>query len=520
VTVLNPSKSRNRTGARKKLARAKFFISYRRSEADSLTFADAIRKRLEEENHETFIDTGMVLGTDWPDEIAERIGWCDYLIVLLSEAATASEMVQAEVRLAHHRRKREHKPEILPIRMNYSGPLDYELDSYLARIQYVMWESADDSEKIIQQILRRAEGEKSRPAPVPAPPVPPVDLKRPQPKVDPRLLSAPDGNVQEDDPFYIARRADEIVTRTANTGRGETLVIKGPRKMGKSSLLVRYLGECQRQGMKVAFLDFSNFADAELENLSTLLREMACTIGEAFGVSLTTDAVFTVPRHLTYFIQNQVLPVSGGPVIFAFDEVDRVLGKPYQGDFFYMLRTWHENRGKDLRGRWKRAGLAMVISTEPYLLIESASRSPFNVSDPVVLSAFDLPMCRMLNERYGSPLGPGEVEELQELLRGHPYLTRLALYRVVTKDIVSDFAELVARSADRNGPFGEHLRALLMLLRDKRDLLEGMRRLIKSEERPSQELCDRLEGAGLVRSEGQRVVPANLVYARFFKGNL
>src|SRR5258707_10563112 len=125
MTVLNESKHRSRTGARQKLVRRKFFISYRRSEADSRSLADTLRQRLEDASHQTFIDTSMQIGTDWVDKIAQRIEWCDYLIVLLSEGAVTSEMVQAEVRLAHRRRKREQKPDILPIRVNYTGPLDY-----------------------------------------------------------------------------------------------------------------------------------------------------------------------------------------------------------------------------------------------------------------------------------------------------------------------------------------------------------------------------------------------------------
>src|SRR5262249_3251168 len=98
--------------------------------------------------HDVFIDVSMKVGTDWVDEITRRIEWCDFLIVLLSEAA--SEMVQAEVRQAYHRRRG--RPTILPVRVNYTGALGYELDAFLGRIQFIDWMSDQDTPKVIAGI--------------------------------------------------------------------------------------------------------------------------------------------------------------------------------------------------------------------------------------------------------------------------------------------------------------------------------------------------------------------------------
>ena len=99
---------------RREIARSEFFISYRRSERDSADLAQFLADRLQAAGHEIFIDVGIPVGTDWVAEITQRIDWCDYLIVLLSDAARTSEMVQGEVRMAHRRLKRDGKPGILP----------------------------------------------------------------------------------------------------------------------------------------------------------------------------------------------------------------------------------------------------------------------------------------------------------------------------------------------------------------------------------------------------------------------
>ena len=76
------------------------------------------------------------------------------------------------------------------------------------------------------------------------------------------------------------------------------------------------------------------------------------------------------------------------PLTLAFDEVDRVLGRSYQSDFFSMLRLWHNRRAEPLSA-WEDVDLALVIATEPYLLIDSKDRSPFNVATPIEPQAFD-----------------------------------------------------------------------------------------------------------------------------------
>ena len=78
-----------------------------------------------------FIDVDMAVGTRWSQEIARQIDACDCLIVVLSAETVESEMVLAEVRLAHQRQARDGKPVILPVRVDYTGPLGYELGAYL-----------------------------------------------------------------------------------------------------------------------------------------------------------------------------------------------------------------------------------------------------------------------------------------------------------------------------------------------------------------------------------------------------
>jgi hypothetical protein len=107
---------------------------------------------LKASGHDVFLDVNMAVGTIWADEIKRRIEWCDVLVVLLSAESVESEMVQAEVRLAHYRRQPDGRPRIVPIRVRYDGPLDYELDCYLARLEYLAWHTQEDSAAILEKL--------------------------------------------------------------------------------------------------------------------------------------------------------------------------------------------------------------------------------------------------------------------------------------------------------------------------------------------------------------------------------
>ena len=168
----------------------RLFISYRRRAQDDQRLALVLVDRLSQAGCEVFIDQGMAMGVDWSVEIDRRIAWCDYLVVLISEDSVASEMVQAEVRRAHQASKREARAKILPIRVAYAGPLGYELDSYIGKLQYALWQSAADDETIVAKVLHVATGQAAL-QDMPVAPLVGQHTKaadRPEPKADMRLI--------------------------------------------------------------------------------------------------------------------------------------------------------------------------------------------------------------------------------------------------------------------------------------------------------------------------------------------
>jgi NitT/TauT family transport system ATP-binding protein len=202
--------------------------------------------RLSRAGCEVFIDQEIPMGIDWSAEIDRRIAWCDYLVVLISGDSVSSEMVQAEVRRAHRAPNADGRSKILPIRVAYTGPLGYELDSYIGKLQYALWQSATDDANIVAEVLRASAGQSA----LTRGKLPTLDrgtkpADRPEPKADMRLIresvDAPGSPLGSDNPFYVPRDADRRVSEFA-AGKARTLVIKGPSQTGKSSLLRAVIG--------------------------------------------------------------------------------------------------------------------------------------------------------------------------------------------------------------------------------------------------------------------------------------
>jgi hypothetical protein len=256
----------------------------------------------------------------------------------------------------------------------------------------------------------------------------------------------------------------------------------------------------------------SSFSDFAAQFVQVLIDEL-----DLRGIAVPT---FGRALDVTTFLNDGILPRLESALVIAVDEADRVIGSPWQEDFYGALRGWDSNRTHyKKKERWGRLGLAMVIATDPKMLIESGYTSPFNVAPPVTLSGFSRAALDTFNESYNRLLNAADLDRLFELLNGHPYLTPLAFYRLILEE--TTFSQLCENAASDSGPFSDHLRAKLDLVNDAR-LREAMREVVDRGTVPNNErrLFYRLEAAGLVQEVDGRIAAGNAVYQRFFKAYL
>jgi hypothetical protein len=160
----------------------------------------------------------------------------------------------------------------------------------------------------------------------------------------------------------------------------------------------------------------------------------------------------------------------------------------------------------------------MAISTEPYLLINKVGESPFNTGHVLYLNDFTPEQTAELNRRYGSPLSEAETASLYRLLNGHPYLTRVALYTLVVRNM--KWRELERAAAEDDGPFHQHLRWQLQRVEDDPRLVKAVLEVVRNRGCADQKVGYHLLKAGLVSKAGDNYVCRCELYRRYFADRL
>jgi hypothetical protein len=499
---------------------ARIFLSYKRHAEPDQTLAGAIAAGLSDAGHDVFTDQRLTVGQEWAREIESQVSRADYLIVLLTAESSRSEMVRGEVELARHQAAKTALPRILPVRIDYDGPLPYPLNAYLDGIQYTSWRDPADTERLLRELNAAMSGVLSPDAPTGS-----VCLGdcRNLPPLYAAPLPVPGGTLQIDDPWYLPRPTDATALSVARQP-GQTLTIKGPHQMGKSSLLMRTIKTALDVGKKVALLDFQLVDNQTKADADVFFRRFVSAIAEQLElpdtVDETWDSGYSNPQNCTRYLEKHVLKPLNAPCVIAIDETDSIFRASFSSDFFAMLRSWHGLRAHPVRRVWKTLDIMLSTSTEPQFFIERAHESPFNVGVVLPLEDFLPEQVAGLNALHPRPIGDADVERLYGLVGGHPYLTRKALYVLSGSTPFWGIDRLFAEASDEAGPFGDHLRYYLLRLQDKPELIAGLRHVLARRSGGDELIVHRLQAAGLVKREGRTVAPRCELYARYFRERL
>jgi hypothetical protein len=284
---------------------------------------------------------------------------------------------------------------------------------------------------------------------------------------------------------------------------------------------MRGIHYARAQGINVVFLDFQSFGSEQFTSLDLFLQEFAQSICDELDldediIEQAWQGSRSPTKKLTRFMEKYVLPAFDEPVVLAMDEADSLLQTDFYKDFFGLLRSWHNRRAS--REAWEKLNLVLVISTEPYLLIDDIHQSPFNVGLYLGLEDFDQTQVYDLNARHGSPVDDYDLPEVMALLNGHPFLTRLALYKLVTEDLL--WAELKQNAPADYGPFGDHLRHQYWIIHDKPELKNAMRDIILTQCCPDEKSLFRLLQAGLIKGSGDMFTCRCDLYKLYFQDKL
>jgi serine/threonine protein kinase len=462
-------------------------VLYKRNALPDEQILSWLEAGLQKEGYRVFVDRRLQVGMEWAREIELRVSNAYAVIVLLSGSAVGSEMLAYEVQVAHEAAQKYGKPRILPVRINYETPLPAALAAVLDGIQYASWSGPGDNEILITEIT--------------------AALRSPQkPRSRPVKLETVGGAVPLDSKFYILRPTDDDFYE-AIARRDSVILIKGARQMGKTSLMARGLQEARKAGAKVIMTDFQKLNTSHLESVEKLLLTLAEAIAEQLDLDVSPADVWNARRgpsmNFERFLRREVLAKLPCPLVWGLDEVDRLFSCNFGSEVFGLFRSWHNERSLDPSGPWQNLTLAIAYATEAHMFITDMNQSPFNVGTRLVLADFTLDQLRELNRRYDSPLKDGaELGRFHDLVAGQPYLTRRGLHELASRNLA--FRDFERQAARDEGPFGDHLRRLLVSLAQDSILCEIMRGLLTGHHGATPEAFYRLRSSGLVAGESAK----------------
>lgn len=339
--------------------------------------------------------------------------------------------------------------------------------------------------------------------------------------VKPLEFTLPTGTVPVDCPLYVERESDAAAVREMDAAPGMVHII-GPRQVGKSSLLARLAARARRDpsGPLVVWMTLQDLELEDLASLKRLLVQLAAFMlaeagrdpAEAAGIA---SSPLTPKLACKNLVAREVLKRHPNGVLLALDEVDRVVGPgPCAKDLFAMLRSWHEAGKRD--PDWARLRIALCFCTEAHMTPEGLRESPLsNVGLKCRLRDL-LPdeVSRLVQQHRLQP-SAAPVDELMELLGGHPYLVRRTLYALEVEGY--DLRTLVSEALAMTGPLGDHLERHLRHVQSDKAWTAAM----SSGHVADAAAARALEGAGLVRRDGPgRLAPRCGLYRRFFQAHL
>ncbi len=332
-------------------------------------------------------------------------------------------------------------------------------------------------------------------------------------------LTFPEGSVALDSPFYIERSRVESVCYETIVKPGSLIRIKAAKWMGKTSLINRILEQGRILAQKTVYLDFGSIERSILKDLDKLLRWLCVMVSRQLELEnkvkdyWDTDILGSNDNCTVYF-EEYILAETNCAVSLALDNMDRLFSyEEVIEDFFGMLRSWHE-LGK-IYDSWAQLRLILAHSTEVYIPLD-INQSPFNAGVPILLEEFTSSQVEILASLYQLDWDKSQITKLMDLVGGHPYLVRLAMYQIKTQNLTLE--QFLQEAISETGIYSNPLRRLLNLLKQSPELSSAFANVVKSAEPVVLNSLQiyQLHSIGLVQYQQNLVSPRCKLYRDYF----
>ncbi|MEG4519977.1 MULTISPECIES: AAA-like domain-containing protein [unclassified Microcoleus] len=351
-------------------------------------------------------------------------------------------------------------------------------------------------------------------------------------------LEFPGGPIPLGSPFYIERSGAEALACAEISKPGGLVRIKAPKKMGKSSLMLRIIDAAVDRGYRTVTLDFQQADTAVFASLDKFLRWLCVNVARQLKLEPNIDEFWDEDMgskvSCTIYFENYLLQQIDSPIVLAINEINRVFERTnIAQDFLSVIRFWYEQaRASKI---WQKLRTVVIHSAENYIAL-NVNQSPFNVGMPIKLSEFTAEQVQDLAGRYGlkwSDRAP--IQQLMNMVGGHPYLVHLALYHlaILQQNRLSvdgdepgeelgrsELEELLTAAPTHSGIYSDYLQNQSIAIQQQPELASAFQQVIDAKNSIHLEplMAYQLDSMGLVKLEGNNCSLSCELYRLYFQG--
>ncbi|BBD70624.1 hypothetical protein NIES4072_69910 [Nostoc commune NIES-4072] len=323
-----------------------------------------------------------------------------------------------------------------------------------------------------------------------------------------------------DSKFYIPRPPLEELAYQEITQPGCVIRIQGCRGMGKTSLMLRILAHTKTLDYETAKLNIAQVDIDVLQKPQLFMQWLAASIARQLGIEFNVDKHWDEEigskLSCTLYLKECLLAPLEKPLLLVLDEVQHIFEYPeLANEFLPLLRSWQEEAQHD--EIWAKLRLVIVYSTDVYISVDM-NQSPFNIGLPLKISEFSFEQVIELANRYGIDWQQNkQVQQLMELIGGHPALLNLTLYHLRYHKLTLE--EILQTATTELGIYRQHLQNLLNKVQKNSQLLDSIKNLLTKDENIDLNILTayKLENIGLIQLQQQKWVISCKLYRDFLK---
>lgn len=340
-------------------------------------------------------------------------------------------------------------------------------------------------------------------------------------------IELPEGTLSLDSPFYIPLEAIEEKIYQTIRQPGSLIRIKGTRKKGKSSLILRIIKKIEELEYSPIYIDWMQVDQSIGESSEEFLRWLCANLSDKMGLEPNIDQYWhnRIGRKVscTNYLRNYILASQDKPIVLIFNHIDYISKwSNIHKDFFSLLRALHEQAKLD--PQLAKLRLILIQSTEIRIRLD-LTQSPFNVGTSIILPDFTEAQIMTLACQYQlANFTETSAQELKFMVGGHPYLTNLALYHLATNSELT-IEKLFTEITSSISIYREHLQGFWPKLELYPECIAALQEVLKS---PTGTILNditacKLESLGLIQIDGNSnhcQIACNLYRQYFINQNL